>query len=513
MLTAFIVNARACLLFAASIALLAVASFSHSLAVEEEYSDEHPTVLLKQDFVGRFATGNEKRIGPSTPIKRIPALNSDGHSASMPSNDIEVSRAHFVETTRRSDGFLESQKTPPQPVEIGYDHGFYLADSSPACHAADDMSFLMRLNSWSQIRHTVFDSDGPNLDENDIEFERLRLVVQGHIYTPDLQYFLQIDGDSDQSETADWLDYFIRFDVGRHLLGWEKGRFGIRTGKWKMPYNRARQESGWKLQFADRSMASSFFDINRSLGFAFFGRVDAMWTAVHWEAALFNGFRTGGFQPGRRGELDRNFAVAARISSDVAGQWGDDGEADLNFHKTPAVRVGSGIALTRVDNVDGPREFSRQRVVDSGTSLSDLLPPSVDAYDIGFFALDANLKFRGFSLHSEYYARHISDYTGAAVPDLTDHGFLLQTGYLVVHNKLELISRWSRIVGNSGSLGVTNQSADELAFGTVWYIRGQSIKATFDATHLNGAPIRSSALNILPGDDGWLYRTQMQIRF
>lgn len=77
-------------------------------------------------------------------------------------------------------------------------------------------------------------------------------------------------------------------------------------------------------------------------------------------------------------------------------------------------------------------------------------------------------------------------------------------------DKLELISRWSRIIGNSETLGAAEQSADEAAVGAVWYIRGQAIKVTCDATNLNGAPIRDLALNILPGDDGWLYRTQMQ---
>jgi hypothetical protein len=36
---------------------------------------------------------------------------------------------------------------------------------------------------------------------------------------------------------------------------------------------------------------------------------------------------------------------------------------------------------------------------------------------------------------------------------------------------------------------------------------------TFDVTHVNGAPISSSTLNMLPGDDGWLFRTQFQWRF
>jgi len=83
----------------------------------------------------------------------------------------------------------------------------------------------------------------------------------------------------------------------------------------------------------------------------------------------------------------------------------------------------------------------------------------------------------------------------------------------VVPQKLELLSRWSRVVGTSGTLGNENQSVDEIAGGVVWYAKGQNAKLTVDATWLNGAPINSSLLDIAPGDIGWLVRTQIQFAF
>jgi hypothetical protein len=49
--------------------------------------------------------------------------------------------------------------------------------------------------------------------------------------------------------------------------------------------------------------------------------------------------------------------------------------------------------------------------------------------------------------------------------------------------------------------------------GIAWYIRGHHLKLVFDATHLNGAPLSVGALNIRLGDEGWLYRTQLQFMF
>ena len=58
-----------------------------------------------------------------------------------------------------------------------------------------------------------------------------------------------------------------------------------------------------------------------------------------------------------------------------------------------------------------------------------------------------------------------------------------------------------------------DQSSDEVAAGIAWYIKGHNAKLVFDVTHLNGAPLSSARLDILPGDAGWLLRTQFQLAF
>ena len=99
------------------------------------------------------------------------------------------------------------------------------------------------------------------------------------------------------------------------------------------------------------------------------------------------------------------------------------------------------------------------------------------------------------------------------VDGLFDHGFWLQLGKFVVPGKVELVTRWSRVVGDSGTLGAVDQSSDEVAGGVVWYFREQNARLTFDLTHLDGAPINSSSLDVSPGDIGWLFRTQIQFAF
>lgn len=388
-----------------------------------------------------------------------------------------------------------------------YDGGFLILGKG-----SKDETFKMRIGNWGQFRHNFFDSDGPNSDQNDFDLERLRLVFNGHAFNPNFTYFFQFDADSDANETVDMLDYYVTYDIGNDMLCCEEGRLAVRFGKWKIGFNRAREESGTRMQFSDRSMASVLFDFDRSLGIGLLGKIDSAIGPVDWQVTLANGIDTGGFRPSRAGDLDRNFAIATRVNWLLSGDWGKDGHADLDYRTTPAIRLGTGFTHTRPD-AEGAREFSFPRVIDSGSSISTVLPGGVSSYNLSMYSVDLNLKYRGFSGIFEYYFRRLHDFEGGTVPDLLDHGHWAEVGYFLKPEHVQVIARHSRIVGDSGSLGTVDQSADELAAGVVVYAMRHRFKLTFDATHLNGAPINDSALNIRPGDAGWLYRTQLQWKF
>jgi hypothetical protein len=141
------------------------------------------------------------------------------------------------------------------------------------------------------------------------------------------------------------------------------------------------------------------------------------------------------------------------------------------------------------------------------------LPPGVTAYDVGLSTVDAHLKYQGLSVLVDYYWRYITQFSGGSVPSLFDHGFVLQAGYFVVPRKLEALGRWSRIVGDSGSLGLEEESTDEVAGGVAWYFEGHAAKIVTQATYRNGGPLTDGRLDIVAGDLGWLFQTQLQLAF
>jgi hypothetical protein len=230
-----------------------------------------------------------------------------------------------------------------------------------------------------------------------------------------------------------------------------------------------------------------------------------------FEIALINGLNTGRDAVVSASDLDQNFGWSARTSVDPLGKF-PDGESDLGWSEQSLLRFGAGVAGSRVDRA-GTREFDRARVVASGQPLVDLLPNSVDAYDILFFTVDGHWKIRGFSLIVEHHWRSLSDFTGGHVPNLADNGLVVQTGYFLVPRRLEVLARWSSVAGNSGTLGSFDERTNEIATGGVWFIKGNDVKYTMDVSWIDGVPTNSSRLSLLPGDEGWLFRSQLQVGF
>ncbi|QDS88380.1 Phosphate-selective porin O and P [Rosistilla ulvae] len=397
-------------------------------------------------------------------------------------------------------------------IRVGYDDGFVLASLRERNLETDAFPFRLKVNGWGQLRHTASDVALPNTDLNQFQMKRARLILSGNAFLPDLNYFTQFDGRSSSGDNMRLLDFYLNYDIGHAQFGFEKGTFGFRAGKYKMPFTMARWLSGKEFEFSDRSVASTYFDVNRSLAIGLFGQSKHTAIPIEWETAIFNGFVTGGAETGSSGNLDDNFAYSIRLQGYPIGDWGSSQLADFESHDRLAMRVGCAFAGTTISR-NGSTEFNTPRVVDSGQTFASILPVAVDSYHVAQFAVDTSFKWRGWSTTMEYYFRNLSDFEGAALPSLLDHGFWFQVGYFVVPEKLQVLTRWSRVDGDSGTLGASDQSTDEVGAGLAWYLRGNRAKLVTDVTRLDGAPISSSALDVNPGDRGWLFRTQMQFSF
>ncbi len=201
-----------------------------------------------------------------------------------------------------------------ESVRVGYDGGFVIASDRDLQLDAGEFPFRLQLNGWGQLRYTYLDSQGPTPDLNQFQLKRARIVFAGSAFTEDFQYFVQLDGRSSSGDNLRLLDYFLTYDLGHHSLGMDRGVFGIMTGKYKMPFTLARYLSGKQFEFTDRSMASMYFDVNRSLAWGLYGKSNLASVPWNWQVAIFNGLVTGGAETGSSGDLDDNFAYSAQDS-------------------------------------------------------------------------------------------------------------------------------------------------------------------------------------------------------
>ncbi|WP_169980129.1 porin [Tautonia rosea] len=393
------------------------------------------------------------------------------------------------------------------PLDAFYDEGFVLGSDD------EKVPYLLKTNIRMQFRHTGFrrsrlfwiDSAGivrPIRNRQDFEIERGRLSFEGFFYDPDLQYYLNLDFDTDDQHVVIAHDFWINYRFNRAL--------DVYIGKAFVPGSRSWLEGSTRTQFADRPMATTFFRPDRSVGIWALGEPVEK---VFYRVMLANGFDTADltFE-----EINEQPAYSGSLWSEVIGDFGR-GFSDLEWHERLAVRLGN--SLTYAPGSPAAIFFqpvSEQNFVrlSDGTPLFEpgALAPgvTVNDFDITLYAIDAALKYRGLSINAEYYLRWLNDIQGDGplpITRLFDHGYYVQGGYFVLRERVELIARHSQVNGRFGS-------GAEYALGMNWFInRTHYLKFTFDATWLDAIPAQNSGPNYRAGDSGIMFRSQLQLAF
>lgn len=388
-----------------------------------------------------------------------------------------------------------------------YDKGFVIRPTDKETNP-----FELRVNGRMQFRHTGFARDitewtdnagvvRPVTDRNDFEIERGRLEFRGFFLDPKLQFYLNLDGDTDDNHRVVFHDFWIDYKFSE--------MFDLYFGKAFVPGSRDWLNGSTRTRFADRSMATTFFRPDRTIGIWAIGEPIE---DLFYRVMVGNGFNTTDLTPA---QVDTQFVY----SGSMWKEFGDYGQSysDLEWHCDPAVQIGHSFTFASSNGRDAAgaplAEENFVRLSD-GTLLTQTgaLAPgvSVDHFEIYLYTVDAAFKYRGFSANTEYFFRWLQSIRGnGALPEnqLFDHGFYAEVGYFAVPEKIEVNGRISQVFGEFGD-------AQEYASGVNWFINGtHNLKLTFDVTKLNHNPANNSSPNLRVGDDGHLFRTQLQAAF
>ncbi|MEX0700914.1 MAG: porin [Planctomycetales bacterium] len=406
----------------------------------------------------------------------------------------------------QANGNGDGEKKPKFYVD--YDDGFVIRPYDP-----EKTPFELQINGRMQFRYAGFQRDReffvnrggvvPVRNRNDFEIERGRLEFSGFMWDPKLQYYINIDADTDDNHDAKFHDFWVNYEFSK--------AFNLHLGKAFVPGSYDWTNGSTRTHFADRSMATTFFRPDRSLGIWATGEVAE---GLHYRTMLANGFNTTDLEPD---EIDDEFAYSHMMWWDAVGDVGK-GYADLEWHEDPALRIGSAYTFAN-QNPDFDRSPTAEENfvrLSDGTRLvtTGALAPglTVDDFDIHLLAAFFNGKYRGWSVNAEFYFRWLQDLetqegTAPPINKLYDDGFYTDVGYMILPKKLEIIGRVSAVDGMFGD-------AWEYAGGFNWYINGDhSNKLTFDVSVLDGCPAENSGPNYVVGQDGILYRAQYQVAF
>lgn len=333
-------------------------------------------------------------------------------------------------------------------------NGYYLPDKEKASIGFQtrdgNYSFNMGFRFQSRFTYRDNDEDFEEPDKTDIDIRRARLCFGGNIYSKDVNYYVEIDGDSFEVNLR---DYYVWWSPLEEL--------NIKTGYFKVPANRQWNSSGFKLLFQDRSIASDAFKQDRDYGLDIFGRpFDGH---MEYHAAVFRG---AGQNPAKVLGRDENinnellYVLTARYypfgwynSYNIATGWD---ETDVKYEEKFKAVIGASMVYNAKER--------DKKLADTDSVIGNI---------------DVGMRYRGFTWDSEYYIRS-NDPEADGGDSIISNGFYTQAGCFIMLKKLELAVRYSLFDPDND---MPDDLQKEYSTGINYYFRGHRSKIQADVSH------------------------------
>ncbi|MBX3235192.1 MAG: hypothetical protein KF814_03490 [Nitrospiraceae bacterium] len=351
-----------------------------------------------------------------------------------------------------------------------------------------------------------------------------RLYFMGHLFSPDLKYYIQLAGETAENAQAPGAISVFDMNVTSTHLPW----LNVQIGQFKTYFNRSQINSTASMQFAGRALAMDAFTANglnrRDVGITIMNDEEVY--PVNYYFGVFNGSgplinrfaqfsseeptvgcpggQTGGnpfpspagCQVNQR-SLNANLRTnvnqlmyTARLQANILGRVGY-GEGDLAYSETPQWAVGGGYAYnpaidTSTNNGFVGIDLANLSVRRSLAALGNGRMLGQGVVDFSTWTLDSAFKYRGFSLQAEYWFRTITRHnkglpcmqtatTGGPCTVFAPNqfgnstGWYVQSGYYLIPRKVEVAARyawWDPDTNSGGDL------IKEVDVSLNWFLSG-----------------------------------------
>lgn len=312
--------------------------------------------------------------------------------------------------------------------------------------------------------------------DNDVYFDqalvrRARLKLDGHIYSKKFTYKVQLGfsnrdtrnsssgGLPQNSNTANTvLDAIVKYNPVSDFEIW----FGQTT----LPGNRERLISSQKVQFVDRSLLNSSFNLDRDIGLQLRNKSSMGKATIKQMAAVSigEGRDITSKNPG-------GYSYTGRIEllpfGDFAGK-GDYTGPDLEREED--LKLSVGVSYDFDDGAVRSRGHTGSFIFTNG---GDLIKN-----DLHTFLADVFIKYQGLSFHSEFANREAQKDTGFG----TGSAYMGSLGY-VFGKDFGISGRYASLSTDDNFSSLPEHSETTFAFSK--YISGHNLKLQASAGYLN----------------------------
>ena len=311
--------------------------------------------------------------------------------------------------------------------------------------------------------------DNFSLQETQARVKRLRLRFDGYIFSPKLLYSIQLGFTPYDSKVLPNGNQNIVRDAMIYYM--PNANWNIGFGQTKIKANRARVNSSSALQFVDRSIVNSEFNLDRDFG-------------------LF-----GEFYKPLIGDF--NMAAKASITLGEGRNWSSSKQSGFAYTgRLELYPFGRFKSLGEVAEGDFERESNVKVMLAGAYSYNDkatrlqgqngAIMPNGETRDLHAYFVDFILKYQGFAFYTDFMGRSTSQplFNNEASPCIyKGNGVNVQSSYLFPSN-------WEIALRNSTLLpakevqpivGYKNYNQTTLA--VTKYLIGHSLKIQADASY------------------------------
>lgn len=321
--------------------------------------------------------------------------------------------------------------------------------------------------------------------------KRLRLRFDGYIFSPKLLYSIQLGftpydakdlPNGNSNIVRDAMVYYMPTD-----------NFSLGFGQTKIKANRARVNSSSALQFVDRSIVNSEFNVDRDFGlFAEYYKL----VYKRFNMALKGSITLG---EGRNwAESNKGgFAYTGRLELYPLGRFkklGDITEGD--FEREDQLKI----------LVAGAYSFNHHTTRLQGQNGAYM--PNGEMRNLNSYFVDMIVKYQGFAFYTDFMGRKTDNPFFADEPDVciyNGNGINLQTSYLFPRN-WEIALRNSILMPEKQIRHIVGyKSYNQTTLAVTRYLIGHSLKLQADVSYNHKNEVKN------PTYSRWQFRFQVEL--